>query len=245
MGAGASVLSRWTSLVTAHLDRVAAREAANVEAAAELLAGAWMAGRRLYGFGCNHSGLLIDDLFYRAGTPVFMNPLHVPGLRLDTGSPLLGSELEKLPGLAHRVLDTTALEPGDVLLVVSTSGRNAVPVEMARGGRERRLRVVALTSRAAGGDDARLAHLADAVMDTDVPRGDAALVLDGLDQPVGPLSTIVGAFLLHAWLARTAEMLLERGVDPPVLVSGNQPGGMERNRAVLIRVGNRVGWAPR
>ncbi len=246
MGDSQSLLAQWVSGVPHHLEQIGQREAPRLEAAAALLAGAWQRRRRLFGFGCNHSGLLVDDLFYRAATPVFMNPIHVPGLRLDGAVPEYGSALERLGGLADRVLDHLPCHPGDVLLVVSTSGRNAVPVEMAQGARARGLKVVALTSRAAAAGQAgpTVADVATVVLDNGVPPGDGTIPLpDAPEVFLGPVSTIAGSFLLHAWFIRTVELLRASGVAAPVLMSGNRPGGPEYNRAVLAEIFPQVLWA--
>ncbi len=238
-------MGEWMAWVPCHLAAIAEREAPQLDRAAALLADAWQAQHQLFGFGCNHSGLLVDDLYYRAATPVFMNPIHVPGLRLDTGAPEYGSALERLPGLSARVLDHAPVQPGDVLLVVSTSGRNPVPVEMAAQAQARGLSVVALTSRAAAGSASgpTVADFAAVVLDSGVPLGDAALAAPGSPPvPLGPVSTIAGSFLLHAWLLRTVERLQAAGLAPPVLLSGNQPGGAEHNRAVLEELTRRGAW---
>ncbi len=241
-----SFLAQWIAGVPRHLAQIGQREASALESAATLLADAWQRGHRLFGFGCNHSGLLVDDLFYRAATPVFLNPIHVPGLRLDGATPEYGSALERLSGLADRVLDHVACRPGDVLLVVSTSGHNAVPVEMAQGARVRGLQVVALTSRAASAtqDGPSVADFAAVVLDSGAPPGDGTIALpDAPEVTLGPMSTMAGAFLLHAWFIRTAERLQAAGMTPPVLMSGNRPGGPEYNRDVLAAIFPQVLWA--
>jgi len=243
------VMTAWNDLVRQSLDRALTTQRPSLEAAAEALAGALAAGRSFFAFGCNHSRLLVDELFYRAGSLVPVNPIDVPGLRLDTPSPLTGSDLEKLPGLARRVLDHTPLGQGDVLLVVSTSGRNTVPVEMAEEGKARGAWIVALTSLAyavsqpsLAPSGRRLHEVADVVLDHGAPPGDAALAVPGVGPAMGPLSTILGAALLHGWMARTAELLAERGVEPPVFQSANQPGGGDWNRALLARWEAQIHW---
>lgn len=243
------IVQRWQALLQDTLTAALAERRAALETAAGLLADRLLAGRSFFAFGCNHSHLLVDEIFYRAGSLVPVNPIEVPGLRLDTASPLTGSDLEKLTDLARRVLDHTPLGAGDVLLVVSTSGRNTVPVEMAEQGRRRGAAVVALTSVAYAESEPSLApsgrklhQVADVILDSGAPAGDAALAVPGVPAAMGPVSTIVGAALLHAWMARTAEMLAARGMEPPVFRSANQPGGSAWNRAALDRLGAQIHW---
>jgi uncharacterized phosphosugar-binding protein len=243
------VMAAWHELLRHHVDWALTTQRPALEAAALRLADTLSLGRSFFAFGCNHSRLLVDEIFYRAGSLVPVNPIDVPGLRLDTPSPLTGSDLEKLPGLARRVLDHTPLGAGDLLLVVSTSGRNTVPVEMAAEGKARGAGIVALTSLpyaesqpSLAPSGKRLHELADVVLDHGAPPGDAALTVPGVGPAMGPVSTIVGAALLHAWMARTAQLLAERGSDPPVFQSANRPGGGDWNRAVLARWEAQIHW---
>ena len=103
--------------------------------------------RLIYAFGSGHSHALVEELFYRAGGLVGVVPIFDENLMLHrsaTGS----TEWERKEGYAETVLARHAIAPGDLLFVVSNSGRNAVPIEMALGGRQRGARVIAICQRA-------------------------------------------------------------------------------------------------
>src|SRR5579864_4545712 len=101
-----------------------------IATSAELIAGAIAAGRVLYVFGPSHAGVLAQDLFYRAGGLVAIEPIMPAGLMLNERPVTRTSRLERLPGYAEVILGDLPLGEGDVLLVISVSGRNAVAVEM-------------------------------------------------------------------------------------------------------------------
>ncbi|HOU11562.1 MAG TPA: SIS domain-containing protein [Anaerolineae bacterium] len=211
-----------------------------MERAAVVMADAIQADHLIYAFGPTHAGILAQELFYRAGGLVPINPILPPGLTTDVRPSTLTSRLERMPGLAAHILAETPLEAGDVLIVHSVSGRNAVAVEMAQGARERGVFVIAVTSlryssavqpRQVGMP--RLFEVADLVLDNRAPIGDALVALPGLPQNVGPSSTITGAALLNAVVVRVAELLLERTGDPPVFMSANLDGGDVHNRRWL------------
>jgi uncharacterized phosphosugar-binding protein len=122
--------------------------------------------------------------------------------------------IERVEGLAERILANFDLAPPDVMLVCSVGGRTAVPLEMAAGARERGLIVIAVTSAGS-----LLGQRADVVLELCTPEGDALVELDGLETPVGPGSTIAAVALVNAVKVRTAELLLERDALPPVLTS--------------------------
>jgi uncharacterized phosphosugar-binding protein len=223
------MLDRYVEAAGHALDEVAATQGEALEEAARMVAASVAAGGVLHLFGAGHSQLLALDAFVRAGGLAAVNPILDPSL-----SPAVGLEVaraERTEGLAAAILAGEDLRPGEVVLVASNSGVNAVPVEVALGCRERGLRVVALTNleqakatapRHPSG--ARLHELADVVIDNRCPPGDAALAL-GSGERVGPLTTVVGAAVVAALCARVAELLAEQGRRPPVLASQNLDGG--------------------
>jgi uncharacterized phosphosugar-binding protein len=236
------VLDEWTTGVVELLTSLSRSQAATLDAVADRMVTAIAEGHSIFAFGCSHSGLLVQEIYYRAGGLAVINPLFGPGMDLVTDPPLLTSDMEKTPGLARLILDHSPLTSGDLLIVVSTSGRNAVPVEMAEEGRRRGATIVALTSlaysqsvdsRAPSGR--RLFEVADFVLDNGAPPGDALLTLPGVPMPVAPVSTITGAFLLQALVALVAERLGARGLPVPVFQSGNLDAGRRHNEAVLSR----------
>ncbi|MFB7321954.1 SIS domain-containing protein [Streptomyces sp. NPDC056190] len=230
------------------LQRVRDEEAEQIAAAGTLLADTVAAGGRLFAFGAGHSSLAAQDLVYRAGGLALMNLLAVPGaVGVDVVPATLGSALERVNGLATAVLDSSPLRSGDALIVVSLSGRNALPVEMAVHARALGVRVVGVTSVAyATGTTSRnasgtfLKDHCDIVLDSKIAVGDAELTLDTVAAPFAPASTVVTSALLQAVMATTAAVLADRGIEPPLLRSGNVDGGHEWNGRIFDRYADRI-----
>lgn len=246
------LLDTFSELVVSKIRALAESQRDMMERVAAAMAETVEAEGSLFVFGCSHSGLLAQDIYYRAGGLMLVNLISGPGMHLETDPPLLTSDMERMPGLAARILAHTALKKGDLLLVVSTSGRNAVPVEMAEEAKNRGARVVALTSVAYTDAVAshapsgrRLFEAADFVLDNGAPLGDAGLAVPGVDVPMGPLSSITGTFLLHALMAMTAERLAARGREAPVFRSGNLDGGREYNEAMFRRYHDQIHYPHR
>jgi uncharacterized phosphosugar-binding protein len=219
-----SNIQRYAEAACATIQRAFGEQAGQLERVAGLIADAIAAGRVLHVAGAGHSQLIALDAYIRAGGLAGVNAIADAGLSPAAGR--RGSMVERLEGYAAAILDGQDLQAGDVAIVVSNSGVNAVPVELALGFSERGLVVVALTSLAHSASvparhpsGKKLSDLADFVIDTHCPVGDAALEAGGAR--VGPLSTVVGAALVTALTARAAELLAERGTPPPVLVSQN------------------------
>ncbi|MGV9556776.1 SIS domain-containing protein [Streptomyces sp. NPDC003522] len=230
------------------LQRVRDEEAAAVEAAGALLADTVASGGRLFAFGAGHSSLAAQDVVYRAGGLALMNLLAVPGVvGVDVTPATLGSALERVDGLASVVLDTSPVRAGDALVIISLSGRNALPVEMALNARALGVKVIGVTSVAyATGTTSRhrsgtfLKDHCDLVLDSKIAVGDAELTLDTVPAPFAPASTVVTAALLQAVMATAAVSLAERGIEPPLLRSGNVDGGHDWNGRIMDEYRDRI-----
>ncbi|MFI2368326.1 SIS domain-containing protein [Streptomyces sp. NPDC018833] len=230
------------------LQRVRDEESANIAAAGSALADAVAAGGRLFAFGAGHSSLAAQDVVYRAGGLALMNLLAVPGtVGVDVMPATLGSALERVDGLAAAVLDSSPAKAGDVLVIISLSGRNALPVDMAMKARALGLTVIGVTSvaytrettsRHASGTF--LKDHCDIVVDSKIAIGDAELTHEGIEAPFAPASTVVTSALMQAMTAAAAEQLAERGIEPPLLRSGNVDGGHEWNGRVMDRYRDRI-----
>jgi uncharacterized phosphosugar-binding protein len=230
------------------LQRVRDEEADHIEAAGTLLADTVAAGGRLFAFGAGHSSLAAQDLVYRAGGLALMNLLTVPGVvGVDVRPATLGSALERVDGLASAVLDHSPLRAGDALIIISLSGRNALPVEMAMSARARGVQVIgvtsvayttATTSRHSSGT--YLKDHCDIVLDSKIAIGDAELTLETIPAPFAPASTVVTTALLQSVMATAASTLADRDIEPPLLRSGNVDGGLEWNNQVFEKYGDRI-----
>ncbi|GHE00294.1 SIS domain-containing protein [Streptomyces alanosinicus] len=230
------------------LRRVREEEAEAITAAGTLLADTVATGGRLFAFGAGHSSLAAQDVVYRAGGLALMNLLAVPGVvGVDVTPATLGSALERVDGLASAVLDTSPLRSGDALVIISLSGRNALPVEMALNARALGVRVIGVTSVAYASQTTSrhssgtfLKDHCDIVLDSKIAVGDAELTLDSVPAPFAPASTVVTSALMQAVMATAAAVLAERGIEPPLLRSGNVDGGHEWNGRVLREYGDRI-----
>jgi uncharacterized phosphosugar-binding protein len=239
-----TAFDQYLQTLSALQTRVVESQRARLLAIAQRMAETTRRDQRIFLFGTGHSHLIAEEGFYRAGGLANVVPMLTEHLMLHH-LPSLGSRLERTPGLAELILERYAPEPGEMLFIVSNSGVNRLPVEMALRGHERGLFVVSISSLAY----ARQAPLSDLGLPLDqcvdigldnggVP-GDALLTLDGFPWRVGPSSTVMGALLWNGLVSETARLLLESGVEPPIFVSINVAGAAEHNRALLEK------WRPR
>jgi uncharacterized phosphosugar-binding protein len=210
-----------------------------IEMAADWFAGTILAGRMVHVFGSGHSRIMVEEMWPRYGSFPGFNP--IVELSLSFHNLVVGANgqrqamfLENVPGLAERILRNFALRPSDSALVISSSGCNLVPIEIAAGFQRRGVKVVAIISRrhseasvSKHPDGKKLQDFADLTLDTGAPSGDAMVRVPGLDTPVAPGSTVGGCLLVNAIKAEVAARLAAAG-RPPKVLSGAAIVGAER-----------------
>jgi uncharacterized phosphosugar-binding protein len=228
------------------LQRVADSQAEVIREATDLIAAALMNHGVWHVFGTGHSHFIGEELYYRAGGLVPVNAILFPALMQHEG-PVTSTQLERLPGLAKAVLDKEDTRPGDVLLIVSNSGKNAVPVEMALAARAGGIKTIALTSLAQSkaaklgtGQNKKLYECCDIVIDNCGNEGDAALPIPGTDLTTAATSSLVGIAIVEQIVYGICCAFAQAGKEPPIFKTANLPGGDEWNTRVIEQYGQRV-----
>ena len=229
------------------LEKIAQTQTGNIIAAAEKLVDAVLSGHRVFAVGCGHAGLLAQELFYRSGGLVIINPIFAPGLDLNVTPITLTTEIERIEGYGRTVISQKGISKGDFLLIHSVSGRNAVSVDMALEAKERGAYTVCLTnleysksvtSRHSSGK--RLFEVCDLCLDNCGQKGDASVEIEGFSEKTAPTSTAAGAAILNSLVAEAVGMFVRKGVTPPVFMSANLDGGDAHNKKVHEQYGDRI-----
>jgi uncharacterized phosphosugar-binding protein len=228
------------------LERVERTESERMGQAAERVAECIRNGGIVHLFGCGHSHILTEEVFYRAGGLACIHPILVEPLMLHEGA-VRSSELERTNGYAATFMHDQGIRNGDVVFVLSTSGRNPVPVDVALAAKETGAFVIGITSLAyANSQPSRHQsgkHLHDAVdlvIDNHSVTGDALLTHERVPVPFGPSSTVIGAAMLHAIFAQSIALVADAGFEPPVFKSGNLDGADEHNSRLIERYKKRI-----
>jgi uncharacterized phosphosugar-binding protein len=229
------------------LERIEREQAENIKQAGCLIADALGAGGVIHTFGTGHSHLIAEEAFFRAGGVAAVNPILDERLLFLKGA-LESTRAERESGLARALLEREDVQARDAAVMISNSGRNAVPVEMALEMRARGVPVIAITnlrqsqlaaSRHSSGK--RLFELADIVIDNCVPAGDALLSLSGLNTRIGASSTVAGAAIINSIVIEAISELLRRGEPAAVLPSANvEDATADTLREILSRYRDRI-----
>jgi uncharacterized phosphosugar-binding protein len=215
-----------------------------IQEVAKLFATSILKGRMVHLFGSGHSRMMVEEMWPRYGSFPGFNP--IVELSVSFHNLVVGSNgqrqamfLENVSGLAPRVLRNFDITDQDTALVISSSGCNILPIEMAEEFRKKNVKVVALVSSihlkgstSKRADGKKLVDFTDHVLDTGAPLGDAMIKIDGLDTPVAPGSTLGGVLLINTLKAEIANILVQNGKIPKVLSSGKIIG--ERKAADLF-----------
>lgn len=209
----------------------------NILAAARCVADTFEKDGILQAFGSGHSYAGAIELCGRAGGYVPSKVIKDPA----------GGAYETIQGVGEILMKKVEILKEDVVFIISNSGRNPLPIEIALHAQQIGAKVIALTSVSASSQlsskhqsGKRLFEVADVVIDNQVPHGDASIHLEGLDTAICGMSTIVTAVALQAVVLESAKMLLAKGITPPFFKSQNIDGGEEYNETLLKKYFGRI-----
>lgn len=195
-----------------------------------------LAGRVVHVFGSGHSRIMVEEMWPRYGSFPGFNP--IVELSLTYHNNVVGANgqrqamyLENVPGFAERILRNFGLSEKDTALIISSSGCNVVPIEMAEQFQKHKIKVVALVtqkhleaSTSKRADGKKLTDFADLILDSGAPAGDSMITIEGLETPVSPGSTVGGIMIVNSIKAEVAQLLTAAGHPPKVLTAGSVIG---------------------
>ncbi len=216
-----------------------------MKVAASHMAQAIHDGGLIYVFGCGHSHMVAEELFYRAGGIVQVCPILDSAVMLHEGA-VKSSKVERMSGLAEPLLERYDIGPRDVMLVVSNSGINSFGIEMALGAKQKGCYVVAITSNQYGKVPSRhvsgkhLNEICDLFIDNCVGKGDACVTVSEDGQRAGPLSSLSAFFIANTLVLMACEARVRCGEQPEIFCSGNIDGADALNAKYILHYRSRI-----
>ncbi len=230
------IVSAYLRKITELLEYIEKNQMENIVSAAEIAADTIKKDGLIYVFGCGHSHLVALDSFYRAGGLVNVSAMLDTDLMLHNGS-AKSSAMEKMEDLAPHIFSRYSLKKNDCIFIISSSGINGVPVEMALCAKEKGIKSIAITSlnykdeKSRHSSNLHLCEAADMFIDSNVVRGDAVIEIN--DNMMGSVSTYVGTFILQSVLMEATNICVQHGIKVPVYKSSNILGGGEYNKKFI------------
>jgi uncharacterized phosphosugar-binding protein len=225
---------KYFDLVLKLVADIEASEADNIRKAARLVADSLISNNWVYTFGSGHSQLLAMEVHSRAGGlyPV----VHLP-------DPMNG-RAEKVEGFGPVLVEGINFKKGETFFVISNSGRNPEPIEIAMTAKRAGVKGIVLSSMAHSksiksrhSSGKMLYELGDVVIDTHTPAGDTSIPYENSPVKSGAMSTITGAVIMNAVMVEAIQYMLDAGVEPPVLLSSNIDGSDEHNQRLMDKFG--------
>jgi uncharacterized phosphosugar-binding protein len=226
----------------AQIDRIASTQADTIKEAAQWMAQAIVKDKIIHTFGTGHSQMIGLELFTRASGLANVNAV-LDDLVMPVGGARRGAAIERISGLADILWEKYAIQPDDVLIVISNSGRNAMPLEMAMRAKKEGVKVIAITSleqskkypsRHPSGK--KLYEVADLVIDNCVPSGDGLMHIDG--NLTGPASSLSGIVIVNTISTEAMKLAAAQGIKLPVYYSQNIDG--YSNEELYLKYESRV-----
>lgn len=212
-------------------------EERSMEAAGHIIAETVSKGGVVVTFGSGHSNTVAMEIGLRAGGLVPVIVIQEPS----------GGQYEKIEGVGTEFFRKWDLRENDCVVIISNSGRNPLPIELAMKVKEMGIKLIVVTSlefsknvtsRHSSGK--KLYEFADVILDNKCVTGDSALEIEGVKGNIGPTSTIAGCLLLNQSVTYAVEELVHKGIEPPVLISANVDAGRVHNEEMLQKYKDRL-----
>lgn len=234
----------YTEKIINLIKEVEEQETKNINKACEIMYKAMKKDLVVHVFATGHSHMFAEELFYRAGGLVQINPILEPFLMQHEGA-VRSTQMERIPGIAKKIYDAVDKRDGEPFIVVSNSGINSVPVEMAQLAKADGREVIVLSSsevsktlKARTLDGKRLYEIGDVSIDNHSPYGDG--VIKTKYGYSGSSSTILNSYIAQMMVLKIIEMYEKDGLVPPIYQSANTPGGDEHNKMIYDKFKNRI-----
>tara|TARA_B100001248_G_scaffold248417_1_gene220724 strand:+ start:473 stop:1189 length:717 start_codon:yes stop_codon:yes gene_type:complete len=182
----------------------------------------------IHAFGTGHSHMIGLELFARAGGIANVNAMLDSTVMTSEGA-RRSAEIERISGFAKVIWDQHKIKKNDIFIVISNSGRNAMPIEMAELAKNNSNKVIAITSinqsskyPARIKNQKKLFEIADYVIDNCVPSGDSIIPI-GKDFS-GAVSSILGCFIVNLMVTESLKIVHKAGKKLPLFYSQNIDG---------------------
>ena len=216
----------------------------NLNKASELMFNAMKSGLFVHVFATGHSHMFSEELFYRACGLVQIDPILVPILMQHEGA-VRSTSLERTRGLAKIIYDGLDLKPNEPFIIVSNSGINSVPIEMAKICKENKHPVIVLTSlktstnlKSRVEDGSHLYDYGDVVIDNHAPMGDG--VIESKYGKLGSSSTILNSYIAQKLVLKIIDLYEANNLTPSIYMSANLPGGDKHNKELYEKYKGRI-----
>ena len=240
------IMQEFFDQAVGYMTRIKEEERERIQTAATLIADQIEKDKLIYIWGPGgHSNMNAMEVFFRAGGLMHVSAILDEGTMLSSGA-LRSMAIERTPGYGKIVIEDNQIGEGDLLIIANAYGINSATIDAALTARKNGARVIGVSSvehastcpadhPARHPSKKNLHDIVDCHVDCKVKLGDATIELEGFEQKIGALSTYANAYVMNSIVVEAINILVNRGINPPVWRSGNCPGGDEWNNRFLER----------
>jgi uncharacterized phosphosugar-binding protein len=237
--------------VTGKLASIETNQAKNLKKAGEMIAAAYAKDQLIHVYGGGgHTCMMVVEMFFRAGGLANVNPIFGHDIS-PYAQALKYLEVERTPGYANCLLRYYQIKKGELLIIFHNIGMNPGAIDACIEAKKIGAKIIAVSSEQWRKKLPRNHHIrhpnkkhvfdyADLAIDDENPYGDADFKVDGFDAPIAPTSTMVDAYIAHRMVIEAVNVMVKRGLEPPIFRSANLPGGDEYNAKLIARYRSRV-----
>lgn len=240
------MITKYFESVSKRLEQLLEQEQEQLEKASKIVSEKIRQGGVVYVFGCGHSHIFGEELFYRAGGLAAVYPIFHEPLMLHEGA-VRSSQIERKNDYASEFITDYSITDKDVLIVISTSGINPVPVDVAQYAKENGAEVIAVTSKeyssnrdSRHNDQLKLYDVGDVVIDNKISEGDTSLELEEVKIAFGSQSSVMGITIVQSIMAGAVEDMVSHSYEPPIFLSGNMPDSDDHNNRLVEKYSERI-----
>lgn len=239
------IMNKYLDIVKDQLNDIQNNEGSKISEAASIMANTLKNDGLIYVFGSGHSQMFCLEMFYRAGGLVPVYPMLQASVAMYTGT--ITSEYERLENIGDKVFDKSGMTAKDTLIIISHSGRNSMPIDLAMAAYNAGVKIITIvskqfmngiTSRHKSGKFVK--DFASVVIDNHCILGDATIQIPGMPSKVAGSSSILSISILESLVAETVSLCAKDNFYPPVWVSGNVDHGDKLNKENYLNYRNRV-----
>lgn len=247
----ASAALQFLEKVREYMEVIQEQEEEKLKASAQIMADCIQEDRMIHISGSGgHSSIIAEDALYRKGGLACVNPILDPTFSLSHGAVREINHMEGLNDVTPVLLDYYDVRKGDVFILGSAWGIACQAVDLALAVKERGLTLIAITCGKADEYTDRdhpsrhrsgkvISEIADIFIDNHAPHGDGCVDIEGLDKKVAPISTILQCAIYQALVAETVDILVRRGIEPPIWTNAFDLGGARKNGSYIEKYGAR------
>ncbi|MFL2600182.1 MAG: sugar isomerase domain-containing protein [Flavobacteriaceae bacterium] len=214
----------------------------SIKKASELISECILKDTIIHAFGTGHSHMVGLELFIRAGGLANVNAM-LDSTTMTSEGAQRSAEIERIEGFSKVIWDQHKINKGDIIIIISNSGRNAMPIEMAMIAKKNNIPIIVITSMqqtkkypSRHSSEKKLYEMADIVIDNCVPSGDGMFQISG--SQTGAASSISGIFIVNLISTEAMQIADKKGCKLPLYHSQNIDG--YSNEELYKKYGDRV-----